>query len=182
MQVRPKLFNTVWDENVKIVERTMCWYLIPDTWYLILDTWYLILVLILWCREDYVLIPGGTGGTDPTSLPRDRFCGQVLFRDQIQKTTTLYNKRFCNWFSLYFKSRLWIERLLVVAGSWLLSWCSLFCEWAWTSESILVITLLLTNLIKWFQVISTVTPFSIGVFTDNTEVLPSPHPLVSTAI
>ena len=107
----------------------------------------------------------------------DRFCS-----DQIQKTTTLYNKRFCNWFSLYFKSRLWIERLLVVAGSWLLSWCSLFCEWAWTSESILVITLLLTNLLKCFQVISTVTPFSIGVFTDNTEVLSSPHPLVSTAI
>ena len=34
---------------------------------------------VVLCREDYVLIPGGTGGTDPTSLPRDRFCGQVLF-------------------------------------------------------------------------------------------------------
>ena len=113
----------------------------------------------------------------------DRFFFQIKFKRQLQ--CIIKRKiwiKFCNWFSLYFKSRLWIERLLVVAGSWLLSWCSLFCEWAWTSESILVITLLLTNLIKWFQVISTVTPFSIGVFTDNTEVLSSPHPLVSTAI
>ena len=29
------------------------------------------------CQEDYVLIPGGTGGTDPTSLAKDRYCGQV---------------------------------------------------------------------------------------------------------
>ena len=34
-----------------------------------------------------MLIPGGTGGTDPTSLPRDRFCGQVFSSDQIQKKT-----------------------------------------------------------------------------------------------
>ena len=109
----------------------------------------------------------------------DRFFFQIKFKRQLQ--CIIKRKiwiKFCNWFSLYFKSRLWIERLLVVAGSWLLSWCSLFCEWAWTSESIHVITLLLTNLIKCFQVISTVTPFSIGVFTDNTEVLCSPDPLV----
>ena len=30
------------------------------------------------CTTDYVTIPGGTGGTDPTSLPKDRFCGQAL--------------------------------------------------------------------------------------------------------
>ena len=40
-----------------------------------------------------MLIPGGTGGTDPTSLPRDRFCGQVFLSDQIQKTTSIYNKK-----------------------------------------------------------------------------------------
>jgi len=30
------------------------------------------------CTADYVTIPGGIGGTDPTSLPKDRFCGQAL--------------------------------------------------------------------------------------------------------
>ena len=30
------------------------------------------------CTTDYVTIPGGTGGTDPTSLPKDRYCGQAL--------------------------------------------------------------------------------------------------------
>ena len=30
------------------------------------------------CQTDYVIIPGGTGGTDSTSLPKDRFCGQAL--------------------------------------------------------------------------------------------------------
>jgi len=30
------------------------------------------------CSSDYLLIPGGSGGTDPTSLPKDRFCGQAL--------------------------------------------------------------------------------------------------------
>jgi len=64
------------------------------------------------CKEDYVLIPGGTGGTDPTSLPRDRFCGQALG----------------------------------------------YCPDAACSAS------------ELGPVISTVTPFSIGVFTDNTEV------------
>lgn len=30
------------------------------------------------CTTDYVTIPRGTGGTDATSLPKDRFCGQAL--------------------------------------------------------------------------------------------------------
>ena len=30
------------------------------------------------CTTDYVIIPGGTGGTDPASLAKDRFCGQAL--------------------------------------------------------------------------------------------------------
>ena len=29
-----------------------------------------------------MIILGGTGGTDPTSAPKDRFCGQVLRKDQ----------------------------------------------------------------------------------------------------
>ena len=115
----------------------------------------------------------------------DRFSFEIKFKRQLHWIIWQIWIRLCiwqPWFSLNFNGQVWIERVLLVAGSWLLSWCSLFCEWAWTSESILVITLLLTNLIKWFQVISTVTPFSIGVFTDNTEVLPSPHPLISTTI
>ena len=32
-----------------------------------------------------MLIPGGTGGTDPTSLPRDRFCGQVSFQIKFKR-------------------------------------------------------------------------------------------------
>ena len=47
----------------------------------------------------------------------DRFFFQIKFKRQLQYI--IKRKiwiKFCNWFSLYFKSRLWIERLLQALG------------------------------------------------------------------
>ena len=133
-----------------------------------------------------MIILGGTGGTDPTSAPKDRFCGQVLRKDQ--KTILIWKSirsrgnynLVMGVLSLRFK----------ICKPKIYSQALGYCPDATCSPKELgpvnvqgyscfisfqrnvLVSVPSTLLLNWLhlKVISTVTPFSIGVVTDNTEV------------